>query len=48
MNHAAPAIFQALEASWFGAGIRQSVWLYPLANVTHVVAVVSRRPRPGG
>jgi hypothetical protein len=40
MNHAAPAIFQALEASWFGAGVRQSVWLYPLANVTHVLAVV--------
>jgi hypothetical protein len=40
MNHAAPAIFQALEASGFGAGIRQSAWLYPLANVTHVLAVV--------
>jgi hypothetical protein len=40
MNHAAPAIFQALEASGFGAGIRQSVWFYPLANVTHVLAVV--------
>ena len=41
MDHAAPAVFQALEASGFGAAIRQSVWLYPLANVGHVVAVVS-------
>jgi hypothetical protein len=40
MDHAAPEIFQALEGSAFGAGIRQSVWLYPLANVGHVVAVV--------
>jgi hypothetical protein len=40
MDHAAPAIFQALEGSAFGAGIRQSIWLYPLANVGHVVAVV--------
>jgi hypothetical protein len=41
MEHAAPAVFQALEASGFGAAIRQSVWLYPLANVGHVLAVVS-------
>jgi hypothetical protein len=41
MDHSAPAVFQALEASGFGAGIRQSVWLYPLANVGHVVAVVT-------
>lgn len=40
MDHAAPEIFQALEGSGFGAGIRQSIWLYPLANVGHVVAVV--------
>ena len=40
MEHAAPALFQALEASGFAAGIRQSPWLYPLANVTHVLAVV--------
>lgn len=40
MDMAAPAIFQALEASGFGAGIRQSIWLYPLANIGHVVAVV--------
>lgn len=40
MDHAAPEIFQALEGSAFGAGIRQSIWLYPLANVGHVVAVV--------
>jgi hypothetical protein len=41
MDHAAPAVFQALEASGFAAGIRQSIWLYPLANVGHVVAVVT-------
>jgi hypothetical protein len=41
MDHAAPAVFQALEASGFGAAIRQSVWLYPFANVGHVVAVVT-------
>ena len=41
MDHAAPAVFQALEASRFAAGIRQSIWLYPLANVAHVVAVVT-------
>jgi hypothetical protein len=41
MDHTAPAVFQALEASGFGAAIRQSVWLYPLANVGHVVAVVA-------
>ena len=41
MDHTAPAVFQALEASGFAAGIRQSIWLYPLANVGHVVAVVT-------
>jgi hypothetical protein len=40
MDHAAPAIFQALEQSGLAAAIRQSVWLYPLANVGHVLAVV--------
>jgi hypothetical protein len=39
MNDAAPAIFIALEASAFAAAIRQSPWLYPLANVGHVVVL---------
>jgi hypothetical protein len=39
MNDAAPAIFVALEASAFAAAIRQSTWLYPLANVGHVVVL---------
>ena len=30
-----------LEASGIAQAIRQSVWLYPMANVLHVVAVVS-------
>jgi Family of unknown function (DUF6644) len=40
MEHAAPAIFVALEQSAFAAAIRQSVFLYPLANVGHIVALV--------
>jgi hypothetical protein len=40
MNSAAPAIFQALEASGFGAAIRQSPWVYPVANVGHVLSVL--------
>lgn len=40
MDSAAPAIFQALEGSGIGAGIRQSVWLYPAANVGHVLSVL--------
>jgi hypothetical protein len=39
MEHDAPAIFVALEQSGFAAAIRQSVWLYPFANVGHVVAL---------
>jgi hypothetical protein len=39
MNDAAPAIFVALEASAFAAAIRQSTWIYPLANVGHVVVL---------
>jgi hypothetical protein len=35
----APAILVALEQSAFAAAIRQSVWLYPAANVGHVVAL---------
>ena len=39
MEHQAPAIFVALEQSAFAAAIRQSIWLYPLANVGHIVAL---------
>jgi hypothetical protein len=41
MEHQAPAIFVALEQSAFAMAIRQSRWLYPLANVGHVVALVT-------
>lgn len=41
MDAAAPELLVALEASDFGRAIRQSVWIYPLANVTHVVSVVA-------
>jgi hypothetical protein len=40
MEHEAPAIFVALEHSGFAAAIRQSTWLYPCANVGHIVALV--------
>ena len=39
MNDAAPAIFVALEQSGFAAAIRQSSWLYPAANVGHIVSL---------
>src|SRR5258707_5944238 len=39
MTDAAPAIFVALEQSGFGAAVRQSHWLYPAANVGHIVAL---------
>src|SRR5262245_29658121 len=39
MTEHAPAIFVALEQSGFGAAIRQSTWLYPAANVGHIVAL---------
>ena len=39
MEHQAPAIFVALEQSAFAAAIRQSVWLYPAANIGHIVAL---------
>lgn len=34
------AFFAALQESGTGALVRQSVFLYPLANVTHVLAVL--------
>jgi hypothetical protein len=39
MNSAAPGVLIALETSQIGAMIRQSVWIYPTANVTHVVGI---------
>ena len=39
MTGEAPAIFVALEQSGFGAAIRQSTWLFPTANVGHVLAL---------
>lgn len=39
MNAAAPGFLIALETSEIGAMIRQSVWIYPTANVAHVVAI---------
>jgi Family of unknown function (DUF6644) len=40
MVDGAPAIFVALEESNFASAIRQSVWLYPAANVGHIVFLV--------
>jgi hypothetical protein len=40
MTDAAPAIFVALEQSGFGAAIRRSAWIYPAANIGHIVALV--------
>jgi hypothetical protein len=40
MEHAAPAIFVALEQSALGAAVRESVWIYPFANVGHILALV--------
>ncbi len=39
MEHAAPALFVALEQSGFGVVVRQSVWIYPAANVGHILAL---------
>lgn len=39
MTHEAPAIFVALEHSGFAAAIRQSPWLYPAANVGHIISL---------
>ena len=40
MTDAAPAVFVALEQSGFAAAIRQSPWLYPAANIGHIVSLV--------
>jgi hypothetical protein len=39
MTDAASAIFVALEQSGFAAAIRQSPWLYPAANIGHIVSL---------
>jgi hypothetical protein len=41
MDHEAPAIFVALEQSGFAAAVRQSRWLYPFANVGHILSLVA-------
>lgn len=41
MEHEAPAIFVALEQSGFAAAIRQWRWLYPIANVGHILSLVA-------
>jgi hypothetical protein len=41
MHEEAPAIFVALEQSGFAGAIRQSVWIYPLANVGHIISLVA-------
>lgn len=41
MTEGAPAIFMAMEASAIGAAIRQSRWLYMVANVGHIVALMA-------
>jgi hypothetical protein len=40
MLHDAPAVFIALEQSGFASGIRQSLWVYPAANIGHIVSLV--------
>ena len=39
MTDAAPEIFVALEQSSFAAAVRQSLWLYPAANVGHIASL---------
>jgi hypothetical protein len=39
MTEVAPALFVALEQSGFAASIRQSTWLYPAANIGHIVSL---------
>lgn len=39
MNAAAPGFLIALETSELGTFIRQSIWVYPTANIAHVVAI---------
>ena len=39
MEHEGPALFVALEQSGFAAAIRQSIWIYPFANIGHIVSL---------
>jgi len=39
MSPEAPAFLVTLEQSTLGAAIRQSVWIYPAANVGHILAL---------
>jgi hypothetical protein len=39
MHPSAPGVLQALEASAVGDAIRQSTWIYPTANVAHILAL---------
>lgn len=41
MEAAAPAFLIAIEQSSLGAAIRQSVWLYPAANVGHILGLAA-------
>ena len=41
MEDQAPAIFVALEQSGFAAAVRQWRWLYPLANVGHILSLIA-------
>ena len=41
MEHAGIAILQRLEHSAFGLAIRDAVLIYPIANVVHVLAVLT-------
>jgi hypothetical protein len=38
-EHPAPDFLIALEQSGVGLAIRQSIWAYPAANVTHILAL---------
>lgn len=40
MDAGAPGWLQAIEASGAAAAIRGSVWIYPVANVGHVAAMI--------
>lgn len=40
MEHGAIGVFQLLERSSFGQLIRDAVYLYPVANVAHVLAAL--------
>lgn len=41
MDPSAPALLVALEQSALGAAIRQSSWVYPVANVGHILGLTA-------